>query len=76
MKSACANRNRRIYQHCRKLAGCRAEECLFIDDVAANVEAARRAAGTASSIGAATIWPELAQLALLFRRSLTFRNVS
>jgi glucose-1-phosphatase len=31
----------RIYHHARKAAGCRAEECLFIDDVPANIEAAR-----------------------------------
>ncbi|HVS36727.1 MAG TPA: HAD family phosphatase [Gemmataceae bacterium] len=30
-----------VYEHCRRLAGGRAEECLFIDDMPANVEAAR-----------------------------------
>jgi putative hydrolase of the HAD superfamily len=30
-----------IYEHCRKLVGCRAEECVFIDDVAANVAGAK-----------------------------------
>jgi putative hydrolase of the HAD superfamily len=30
-----------FFQHCRRLAGCAAEECLFIDDVAANVAGAR-----------------------------------
>jgi putative hydrolase of the HAD superfamily len=33
--------DRRIYEHCRKLAGRPARECLFIDDLSANVEAAR-----------------------------------
>ena len=32
---------RAIYEHCRKLAGCRPEEMLFIDDLPGNVEAAR-----------------------------------
>ena len=31
----------RIYHHARKAAGCPAEECLFIDDLPANIEAAR-----------------------------------
>jgi putative hydrolase of the HAD superfamily len=31
----------RIYAHCVELAGCRAGECLFIDDLPANVAAAR-----------------------------------
>jgi putative hydrolase of the HAD superfamily len=31
----------RIYRHCERLAGARPEECLFIDDIVANVEAAR-----------------------------------
>jgi putative hydrolase of the HAD superfamily len=35
--------DRRIYEHCRKVAGRPAHECLFIDDLAANVEAARTA---------------------------------
>jgi putative hydrolase of the HAD superfamily len=30
-----------IYEHCRKLVGCRSEECVFIDDVAANVAGAQ-----------------------------------
>jgi putative hydrolase of the HAD superfamily len=30
-----------VYEHCRKLVGCRADECVFIDDVAANVEGAK-----------------------------------
>jgi HAD superfamily hydrolase (TIGR01509 family) len=30
-----------IYEHCRKLGGCEASECLFIDDLPANIEAAR-----------------------------------
>jgi glucose-1-phosphatase len=30
-----------IYEHCRKLVGCRADECVFIDDVAANVDGAK-----------------------------------
>jgi putative hydrolase of the HAD superfamily len=32
-----------IYRHCEGLAGARAEDCLFIDDLPANVEAARSA---------------------------------
>ena len=44
----------RIYEHCRRLAGRPAEECLFIDDLPSNVEAAGRAAGRASSTVAAT----------------------
>jgi putative hydrolase of the HAD superfamily len=32
--------DRRIYEHCRGLAGRPAHECLFIDDLEANVEAA------------------------------------
>ncbi len=35
--------NRRIYDHCRELAGCPAAECLFIDDLPANVAAAQEA---------------------------------
>ncbi len=31
----------RIYAHCQRLAGCPAAECLFIDDLATNVQAAR-----------------------------------
>jgi putative hydrolase of the HAD superfamily len=31
----------RIYHHTRELAGCPAEECLFIDDLPANIHAAR-----------------------------------
>jgi putative hydrolase of the HAD superfamily len=31
----------RIYDHARELAGCSAAECLFIDDLPANIEAAR-----------------------------------
>jgi glucose-1-phosphatase len=30
-----------FFAHCRRLAGCAAEECLFIDDLPANVEGAR-----------------------------------
>jgi FMN phosphatase YigB (HAD superfamily) len=30
-----------FFEHCRLLAGCAAEECLFIDDVAANVAGAQ-----------------------------------
>jgi putative hydrolase of the HAD superfamily len=33
--------DRRVYEHCRALAGCAASECLFVDDLPANVEAAR-----------------------------------
>jgi putative hydrolase of the HAD superfamily len=29
-----------FFEHCRKLAGCSAEDCLFIDDLPANVEGA------------------------------------
>jgi len=35
--------HRRIYNHCQELAGSPAEECLFIDDLPANVAAAREA---------------------------------
>jgi len=35
--------DRRIYDHCRELARCPAEECLFIDDLPANIAAARAA---------------------------------
>ena len=31
----------RLYQHCQRLAGCSAAQCLFLDDLPANVEAAR-----------------------------------
>lgn len=31
----------RIYEHCRRVAECPAAECLFIDDLPSNVEAAR-----------------------------------
>jgi putative hydrolase of the HAD superfamily len=31
----------RIYAHCQRLAGCPAAECLFIDDLPPNVQAAR-----------------------------------
>jgi putative hydrolase of the HAD superfamily len=31
----------RIYAHCQRLAGCPAAECLFIDDLPTNVQAAR-----------------------------------
>jgi HAD superfamily hydrolase (TIGR01509 family) len=30
-----------FFQHCQKLAGCPAHECLFVDDLAANVEGAK-----------------------------------
>jgi putative hydrolase of the HAD superfamily len=30
-----------VYRHCERLAGCRPEQCLFIDDLPANVAAAR-----------------------------------
>lgn len=30
-----------FFEHCRQLAGCAAEECVFVDDLAANVEGAR-----------------------------------
>jgi putative hydrolase of the HAD superfamily len=30
-----------IFEHCRRLAGCDASECLFIDDLPANVKGAR-----------------------------------
>jgi putative hydrolase of the HAD superfamily len=33
--------HRRFFEHCQTLAGCPPEECLFIDDLAANVEGAR-----------------------------------
>jgi putative hydrolase of the HAD superfamily len=33
--------NPEIYHHCRKLADCPASQCLFIDDLPSNVEAAR-----------------------------------
>jgi putative hydrolase of the HAD superfamily len=33
--------HRRFFEHCQKLAGCPPEECLFIDDLPANVEGAR-----------------------------------
>jgi HAD superfamily hydrolase (TIGR01549 family) len=32
---------RRTYEHCVALAGCTASECLFVDDIAANIEGAR-----------------------------------
>ncbi len=32
---------RRVYEHCVALTGCTASECLFVDDIAANVEGAR-----------------------------------
>lgn len=32
-----------FFEHCRRLANCSAEECLFIDDLPANVEGARAA---------------------------------
>lgn len=32
-----------FFQHCRQLAGCRAEECLFIDDLPANIAGAKAA---------------------------------
>jgi putative hydrolase of the HAD superfamily len=35
--------DRRVYDHCRRLAGAAAAECLFIDDLPSNVEAARAA---------------------------------
>jgi epoxide hydrolase-like predicted phosphatase len=31
----------RVYEHCRRLADCSAAECVFIDDLPTNVEAAR-----------------------------------
>jgi putative hydrolase of the HAD superfamily len=31
----------RVYAHCQRLAGCAAAECLFVDDLPSNVEAAR-----------------------------------
>jgi HAD superfamily hydrolase (TIGR01509 family) len=31
-----------IYRHCEQRAGARAEECVFIDDIPANVEGARQ----------------------------------
>jgi putative hydrolase of the HAD superfamily len=37
----CRKPDPRIYHHARERAGCPAEECLFIDDLPANVEAAR-----------------------------------
>ena len=30
-----------FFRHCQKLAGCPAEECLFVDDLAANIEGAK-----------------------------------
>jgi putative hydrolase of the HAD superfamily len=33
--------HRRFFEHCRSLAGCPADQCLFIDDLLANVEGAR-----------------------------------
>jgi len=33
--------DRRVYDHCLALAGCAAAECLFVDDLPPNVEAAR-----------------------------------
>lgn len=30
-----------FFEHCRQLAGCAAEECVFIDDLPANIEGAR-----------------------------------
>ena len=33
--------HRRVYDHCLALADCSASECLFIDDLHANIEAAR-----------------------------------
>ncbi|HEX4589408.1 MAG TPA: HAD family phosphatase [Gemmataceae bacterium] len=35
--------DRRFFDYCRNLAGCEANECLFIDDLPANVEGARAA---------------------------------
>jgi HAD superfamily hydrolase (TIGR01509 family) len=35
--------DRRFFEHCQKLAGCGPTECLFIDDLPANVEGARSA---------------------------------
>ena len=31
----------RIYEHCLSLAGCSASECVFVDDLPANIDAAR-----------------------------------
>jgi putative hydrolase of the HAD superfamily len=33
--------DRRVFEHCRVVAGCTTSECLFVDDTAVNVEAAR-----------------------------------
>ena len=32
-----------FFHHCQELAGCPAAECLFIDDLAVNIEGARSA---------------------------------
>jgi len=32
---------REVFEHCQRLAGCAPDECLFIDDLPANVEGAR-----------------------------------
>jgi putative hydrolase of the HAD superfamily len=42
-RSGCAKPDRRIYGEAVAQAGCRSEECLFIDDVEAYVEGARSA---------------------------------
>jgi putative hydrolase of the HAD superfamily len=34
--------HREFYEHCQTLAGCAPDECLYVDDLPANVEAARK----------------------------------
>jgi glucose-1-phosphatase len=43
--------SRGFYEHCQKLAQCRPDECLFVDDMPANVEGARRFGWTAIQYG-------------------------
>jgi putative hydrolase of the HAD superfamily len=50
--------HREFYEHCRRLADCPPGECLFIDDLAANVDAARALGWYAIRY---TSYPELLQ---------------
>ena len=45
-----------FYEHCRRCAECLPDECVFIDDLAANVNGAGRAAGMESYIQELTTW--------------------
>ena len=47
-----ASRTGEFFEHCQRLAGCPPHECLFIDDLPANVEGARRFGWKAVSLHA------------------------